>query len=66
MEILATIGLIVGVWFYYKVKEEQAITHSNTYDVDWGKVNEDRIMNNLSQSQTNDNIANGKYDRGRW
>lgn len=66
MEILATIGLIVGVWLYYKIKEEQTIAHSNTYDVDWGKVNEDRIMNNLSQSQINDNIVNGKYDRGKW
>lgn len=65
MEIIATILLLVAICGYFKFQDVNASNHCNTYEVDWGKVNEDRIMNNLSQSQVNKNISSGKYDTGR-
>lgn len=65
MEIILTIILIVSIWIYGKVQELKATNYCNSYHIDWGKVNNDRIMNNLSNSQVNKNIINGKYDKGR-
>jgi len=63
MEIIASIGLIVFVWAWFKAEDNRANKHCRNHDVDWVKVNEDRIMNDLSNYQVNQNIANGKYDR---
>jgi len=63
METIASIGLIVFICAYFKAEDNRANKHWKSYDVDLGKVNEDRIMNDLSNFQVNQNIANGKYDR---
>lgn len=63
MEIIASIGLIVLIYAWFKAEDNRANKHCRKYNVDWGKVNEDRIMNDLSDYQVNQNIANGKYDR---
>ena len=65
MELVLGILFIVGIIIYTKIQDEKAAYHCNTYEVDWGKVNEDRIMNNLSETQINKNISLGKYDIGK-
>lgn len=65
MEIILSILFLVGIWAYFRAQEAKACQHYNNYRVDWGKVNDDRIRNNLSQSQLNKNISNGKYDTGK-
>lgn len=62
MEIILSILFLVCIWGYFKLKNRRAINHCKTHNVDWGKVNNDRIMNDLSQSQINQNIISGKYD----
>ena len=65
MELLLSALLIGGIILYGKIQECNVNSHCNTYQVDWGKVTEDRIMNNLSDTQVNKNIASGKYDTGK-
>ena len=65
MELILGILFIVGIVLYGKIQDEKATYHCNTYEVDWSKVNEDRIMNNLSDNQVNKNIVSGKYNTGR-
>lgn len=65
MEIIFSIFLLLGSCFYYRCIDNKASDHCNTYKVDWKKVNEDRIMNDLSGSQINKNITSGKYDSGK-
>lgn len=64
MQIIGSILLLVGIWAYVKWNEGQASNHSKTHVIDYGKVNNDRLFNNLSETQINKNIANGKYDTG--
>lgn len=64
MEIILSILFLVGIWAYIKAQGIKACNHSNTYRIDWGKVNDDRRMNNLSETQVNKNIYAGKYDYG--
>lgn len=67
MEIVLTILLIEAFVLYGKVQDWNATSHCNTYEVDWGKVNDDRRMNNLSETQINKNIVSGKYGtEKRW
>lgn len=65
MEIILSILLIVGIWGYFKNIENNASKHLNTHvgKIDYGKMNTDRIMNDLSNTQVNQNIINGKYDK---
>lgn len=63
MEIIASIGLIVFIWACFKVEDNRANKHCRNHNVDWEKVNEDRIMNDLFDFQVNQDLANGKYDR---
>lgn len=65
MEFLLSILFIGGFILYGKIQDWNADSHCNTYQVDWGKVNDDRRMNNLSDTQVNKNIASGKYDTGK-
>ena len=65
MEIILSVLLIVALILNVKVHDWKATSHSNTYEVYWGKVNDDRRKNNLSDTQVNKNIASGKYDTGK-
>lgn len=65
MEIILSVLFIAGIWAYFKAQETKACQHSKNYMVDWGKVNDDRIRNNLSNHEVNKNIASGKYDTGQ-
>lgn len=64
MEIILSILFLFGIWAYFKAQETKAINHSSTYRIDYGKLNDDRIRNDLSNSQVNKNISSGKYDTG--
>ena len=67
MEIILSILFVLGIVAYFKYQDGKATVHCNTYEIDWGKVVEDRTMNNLSNTQINRNIASGKYDTGnKW
>lgn len=65
MEIIASILLILGIIGYFKIQDNKACNYMNTHvgKVDIGKMNHDRIMNNLSNYQVNQNLVNGKYDK---
>ena len=63
MEIIATILLIVGLWIFYKIGEIKACNYSQSHQIDWEKVNHDRAINDLSNSQVNQNIINEKYNK---
>lgn len=64
MGIVFSVLFLLGFWIYYKSVDNRASNHCNTYQVDWEKVNEDRIKNNLSNTQVDKNIFKGKYNRG--
>ncbi len=63
MEIIASILFLIGIWAFYIFQETKACNYSKTPQIDYGKVNNDRIMNDLSNSQVNRNILNGKYNK---
>lgn len=62
---LLTVLLILGIVGWFKMQDGRASNHLNTHvgKIDYGKMNEDRIINDLSNSQVNQNIINGKYDK---
>lgn len=65
MEIILSVLFIAGIVDWFKLQDSRASNHLNTHvgKIDYGKMNEDRIMNDLSNSQVNQNIINGKYDK---
>lgn len=63
MEIILSILFIVIIVVCFKVQDGRVDNHCNTYNVDWKKVNNDRIVSDLSDLQVNKNIINGKYDK---
>ena len=65
MEIILSVLFILGIVAWFKLQDTRASNHLNTNvgNVDYGKMNEDRILNDLSNSQVNQNIINGKYDK---
>lgn len=65
MEIILSVLFIAGIVGWFKLQDSRASSHLNTYvgKIDYGKMNDDRIMNDLSNSQVNQNIINGKYDK---
>lgn len=63
MEFILSILLIIGIWWYFKYQDIKACNYRNTHNIDYGKMSEDRLMNNLSNSQVNQNILNGKYNK---
>ena len=65
MEIIFSVLFLFGFWLYYRCIDNNASNHCNSHNVDWSKVNNDRTMNNLSNSQVNRNISKGKYDSGK-
>ena len=65
MEIIFSVLFLFGFLVYYKSVDKRASDHCNTYNVDWKRVNNDRIKNNLSNSQINRNVSQGKYDSGK-
>lgn len=62
MELFLSILFILGFIIYYKIKDIDTCNYNKYHKIDWGKVNTDKIVNNLSNSQVNSNILNGKYD----
>lgn len=56
--------IFCGILTYFKAQETRAINHSNTYKIDYGKLNDDRIKSDLSNSEVNKNISSRKYDTG--
>lgn len=65
MEIILSILFLVGIWAYFKTQETKAFNHSSNYEVDWKKVNDDRIRNDISNHQIYKDVASGKYDTGK-
>ena len=63
MEIILSILFILGILAYFKVQDGRVGNYSQSHQIDWGKVNSDRAINDLSNSQVNQNILNGKYNR---
>ena len=65
MEIILSVLFIAGIIGWFKLQDGRASNHLNSHvgKIDYGKMNEDRIMNDLSNSQVNQNIINGKYDK---
>ena len=62
MEIILSALFIFGFIFYFKAKDVKAHNYSQSHTIDWGKVNNDRAINDLSNYQVNQNILNGKYN----
>lgn len=65
MEILAVIGVMILVCVLNKTQTKKIDNYCNRKEINYKKLNEDRIMNDLSSSQINQNILNGKYDTGK-
>lgn len=65
MEIILSVLFLLGFYLYYRWLDGKTSEYCNSHSVDWRKENEDRIMNNLSNSQVNRNILNGKYNSGK-
>lgn len=65
MEIILSLLFVAGMIGWFKLKDNRASNHLNTNagKIDYGKMNNDRVMNDLSNSQVNQNIINGKYDK---
>ena len=63
MEIILSVLFLLGIWAYFKIKDVNACNYSQSHQIDWGKVNHDRAINDLSNSQVNQNILNGKYNK---
>lgn len=63
MEIILSVLFIVAIVGWFKLQDGRASNHLNTHVIDYGKMNEDRILNDLSNLQVNQNILLGKYDK---
>ncbi len=60
---IESIILIVFIWAWVKAGERSANKYCNQHYIDWRKVNEDKTMNDLSNSQVDKNILSGKYNK---
>lgn len=65
MEIILSALFLLVIWGYFKHLDAKACNYSQSHQIDWGKVNHDRTINDLSNSQVNKNIISGKYNNGR-
>ena len=65
MEIILSILFILAIVGWFKLQDARDSNHLNTHvgKIDYGKMNEDRLVNDLSNSQVNQNIIDGKYDK---
>ena len=65
MEIILSVLFILGIVGWFKLQDGRASNHLNSHvgKIDYGKMNEDRILNDLSNSQVNQNIISRKYDK---
>ena len=63
MEIILSVLFILGFVIYFKSHDIKACNYSQSHTIDWGKVNSDRAINDLSNYQINHNILNGKYNK---
>ena len=63
MEIILSVLFLLGIWGYSKIQEVKSCNYSNSHQIDWGRVNSDRALNDLSNSQVNHNILSGKYNK---
>lgn len=65
MEIILSVLFILGIVCWFKLQDGRASNHLNSHvgKIDYGKMNEDRILNDFSNSQVNQNIISRKYDK---
>lgn len=65
MEIILSVLLILGIIGWFKLQDGMASNYMNTHvgKIDYGKMNDDRLFNDLSNSQVNQNILSGKYNK---
>lgn len=59
------IGLIIlaVIWIAYKISLDNKVDNYPIDRVDSGKMTADKIRNNLSDTQVQRNMVNGKYDK---
>lgn len=62
MEIILSVLFILGFVAYFKSKDVSAHNYSQSHQIDWGKANSDRVVNDLSNFEVNQNILSGKYN----
>lgn len=62
MEIILSALFLVVIWACCKAQGVKAHNYSQSHQIDWGKVNSDRVVNDLSNSQVNQNILGEKYN----
>lgn len=58
MEIILSVVFIIGFILFVRAQEISAF-----HKIDCEKANNDKFINDLSQSQVNYNIMSGKYDK---
>lgn len=63
MEIILSVLFISGIIGWFKSQDGRACNYMNNNKIDFRKMNDDRLMNDLSNSQVNHNVLNGKYDK---
>lgn len=65
MEIILSILIILGIIGLFKFLDGRASDHLNIHitQIDYGKKNGDRIINDISILQVNQNHIYGKYDK---
>jgi len=63
MEIILSVLFLIAIWGYFKLLDNKTCDYLNGHDIDFGKMNDDRILNDLSNSQVNKNVLNGKYNK---
>ncbi len=62
MGIILIILLILGIASYYKIQDINTKNYIQLHKIDWGKVNEDIIMNDSHNFRVNHNILSGNYN----
>lgn len=60
---IESIILIAFICVWIKTGERSTNKYCSQHDIDWEKVNEDRTMNDLSNSQVDRNTLSGKYNK---
>lgn len=63
MEIILSVLFLLGIWAWSKLQDNRTCNYTNSHRIDYGKMNDDRLLNDLSNSEVNRNILSGKYDK---
>jgi hypothetical protein len=53
--------LIAVLWAIWKYNDYKVTRYMNTHHIDYGKMNDDRRMNDLSKEESNRRMLNGEY-----